>query len=406
MPVISRLNLLSSEGVSVAPQELYREGGLHPKDMSLPRLKSLSHILGTHFQIVGSVHPGSKIERPAPLYIDFVCDDSDGPSILSQSVENFTTSVVHAPPVLIARINEAVIWNGMIFLHVDGEYVPIFENYRYCDRHQVGDDATLPLRGVTGLKEWPDDEPLIYSGMCGSFNYGHWLADDFPGLKGYVDLKKEIPDLRLAYSTWNNALDKCRDTAVNLLCGVYAPPPARFRIDQAVLVKGLHYITPVSQNPYGKNDAALSWARDAGRKIIGGNGPSVRRLFVNRHSSHGRNVKNLGELRDALFSMGFDEVAPEDFSFQEQVKMFSEAESVVGIMGAAMVNTMFCPEKTVCHFLAPDCWAEPYYWDLTGGRPKTYGVQYGRRNTGQAYISDFEVDVELLSRRVRSALPA
>ena len=59
-----------------------------------------------------------------------------------------------------------------------------------------------------------------------------------------------------------------------------------------------------------------------------------------------RVLMNENEIRDYLSSIGFLIVKPENFSFSEQVKIFSSANYVVGLYGAAMMMLAFCKEKT------------------------------------------------------------
>ena len=59
-----------------------------------------------------------------------------------------------------------------------------------------------------------------------------------------------------------------------------------------------------------------------------------------------RVLMNENEIRDYLSSIGFLIVKPENFSFSEQVKIFSSANYVVGLYGAAMMMLTFCKQKT------------------------------------------------------------
>ena len=59
-----------------------------------------------------------------------------------------------------------------------------------------------------------------------------------------------------------------------------------------------------------------------------------------------RVLMNENEIRDYLSSIGFVIVKPENFSFSEQVQIFSSANYVVGLYGAAMMMLTFCKQKT------------------------------------------------------------
>ena len=55
---------------------------------------------------------------------------------------------------------------------------------------------------------------------------------------------------------------------------------------------------------------------------------------------------NEREIKDFLYSEGFDIIKPENYSFKEQVKIFSSAKIIVGLYGAAMMMLSFCKKNT------------------------------------------------------------
>lgn len=63
-----------------------------------------------------------------------------------------------------------------------------------------------------------------------------------------------------------------------------------------------------------------------------------RRLFILRRS---RQLSNMDALLPALDSFGFDRVRPEEFTFAQQIKLFSQAGIVCGAVGAALTNVIF-----------------------------------------------------------------
>ena len=55
---------------------------------------------------------------------------------------------------------------------------------------------------------------------------------------------------------------------------------------------------------------------------------------------------NETEIKNFLLSEGFDIIKPEDYSFEEQVKIFSSAKFIIGLYGAAMMMLSFCKKNT------------------------------------------------------------
>ena len=74
-----------------------------------------------------------------------------------------------------------------------------------------------------------------------------------------------------------------------------------------------------------------------------------KRIFITRRIAKSRQY-NEEEVFLLLSRWGFQKIAPEDYSFEEQMKIFSEAEWIVGGSGAAMTNLMFCSKgcKVIC----------------------------------------------------------
>ena len=55
---------------------------------------------------------------------------------------------------------------------------------------------------------------------------------------------------------------------------------------------------------------------------------------------------NKDEIKSYLTSIGFITIKPEEYSFSDQLKMFSSAKYVVGLYGAAMMMLAFCKKNT------------------------------------------------------------
>lgn len=94
-----------------------------------------------------------------------------------------------------------------------------------------------------------------------------------------------------------------------------------------------------------------------------------KRIFITRKNTSHRHF-NEDELFAVLEPYGFEKVAPENYSMEAQMKMFNDAEWIIGGSGAAFTNLMFCSEGSniVCVkrnteyeppvFIAPVCFAK------------------------------------------------
>ena len=59
-----------------------------------------------------------------------------------------------------------------------------------------------------------------------------------------------------------------------------------------------------------------------------------------------RVLMNENDIKNYLSSIGFLIIKPENFTFPEQIQIFSSAKYVIGLYGAAMMMLAFCKEKT------------------------------------------------------------
>lgn len=71
--------------------------------------------------------------------------------------------------------------------------------------------------------------------------------------------------------------------------------------------------------------------------------PTPKRIFLTRKNTNHRNF-NENEIFSILEPLGFVKVAPEEYTFEEQMALFNHAEWIVGGSGAAFTNVVFCSD--------------------------------------------------------------
>ena len=73
-----------------------------------------------------------------------------------------------------------------------------------------------------------------------------------------------------------------------------------------------------------------------------------RKIYISRKNMKNARLVNESETRELFEKYGFETIFPEEHSFEEQVKIFSEAKYVAGTSGAALTNLVYCsPGATV-----------------------------------------------------------
>ena len=127
-----------------------------------------------------------------------------------------------------------------------------------------------------------------------------------------------------------------------------------------------------------------------------------RRLFILRRT---RQLQNMDQLLPILKELEFETIRPEDFSFAQQIEMFSQASVVSGVLGAALTNTIFrrnAPLQMleICTLLEND----PFFYALA----KTCGFSYrcltGSRYETQDRHSNFSIEPERFETSLREMI--
>lgn len=307
----------------------------------------------------------------------------------------------HCPASVIVRIDDAIVHRSAIYCHRNNKTAILYESFRLPDRAAIG---------ISQILEDPDlipdhyylDRPCLYLGSAGSFNYGHWLVDDLPRARAWLELNARMGiDCTFVLPSFDEKIDAVRKSSIlatidALADVVFIDPqlPVRFR--------NLFYATPVSFHPRIKNPAAIRFLQQGAiRQMANCGRQRARRIFVARRPPNSRAVTNFDELWAFLQARGFELVEAEKLDFPAQVRTFQEASIVIGQMGAAMTNSLFCPPATTLIYLAPTGWAEPFYLDLAAVAGQHYNVLTGPTSGGaQAHLSDFVVPIDQLYHRL------
>lgn len=99
------------------------------------------------------------------------------------------------------------------------------------------------------------------------------------------------------------------------------------------------------------------------------------RLYVSRSGATTRNVLNELELQPILNDYGFDIVYPEQWTLDEQIATFAEADVVAGPHGAGLTNAMYASNPTVMELFGRN--TNPCYFGLFAGNDWDYGLVNG-----------------------------
>lgn len=218
------------------------------------------------------------------------------------------------------------------------------------------------LHAVTDVVEVT--EPSLLLRKRGDHNYGHWMVELLPRL--WLAEQFMTPQRLVVPDAGNAMTHVIRDSIA-----LSSTQPRQFLAldNQAVcFFKDLSIVEGLTD--HGVYMSPLVFAQtDAMRACV----PEVapQRLYVVRSGSP-RAVVQEPEIRALLQHYGFRVVNPAELTFLEQVQLFKSAECVVGVMGAGMTNTLFCPRGAKVITLAPATMPDTFFAFIAGLRGLYY----------------------------------
>lgn len=382
--------------VSGAPREIYKLPGslleFHDIVMDATRAEPAGiHLL---FELYGGAY-----YRHTPNADMIVDDNHPWSAVLLE--HNHVEKHCHSAASVVLRIDDAVLENAVCHCGTGDDAPILYESFRFPDR--AGSAFSPGSRDALPFADFQrEDRAYLYLGSLGSFNYGHWLVDDLPRAKAWLELRHRLGiTCILVLPAYGGRIDEIRLQSLRLLID----PSIEVQFiapDRPCRLRDLYYATPVSYHPRTKNPAAIDFVRSrAAVRIPASESQATRKLFVARRPPNSRAIVNFDELWGFLAGLGFEMVEPEVLDFAGQVTLFRDAKIVVGQMGAGMTNSLFCRPATSLIYLAPIGWPEPFYLDLAALGGQQYNILAGPgEGDGPPYTSDFTVPVEPLYHRL------
>jgi capsular polysaccharide biosynthesis protein len=171
--------------------------------------------------------------------------------------------------------------------------------------------------------------------------YYHWICDVLPRVQSAVphlppETRFVVPD----------GLSEAESESLQAI-GIRPESWAVFRGKRPWRVERLVHVPPVAMTGDHTRESLLSLRESVFRhtRTEEPRGAS-RRIYVARRQGAERAVVNESELLPALQERGFELVHCESLSFADQVKLFREAEIIVGPHGGGFANLVWCEPGT------------------------------------------------------------
>lgn len=117
-----------------------------------------------------------------------------------------------------------------------------------------------------------------------------------------------------------------------------------------------------------------------------------RRILISRHDARNRRTVNAEELKDALAPYGFESVELAPLSFLDQVRLFAEAQIVVGT-GAGLTNVVFAPDGTCLFDICEKTLHDPFFWCICHSLGQRYGIMFAETVPNAEGIAGWQGDI-------------
>ena len=237
-----------------------------------------------------------------------------------------------------------------------------------------------------------DDECFLVA-TCWGNNYAHWLFDSLPRLSVHIRSEGH-PKLLLGK---NPPAFQCQSLRMLGWSEEHLISP------DLELVKcrrlKVHMASEVSGVPHP------DCIRNIRQRLLDATGGSPSRkssgrIYISRQKTR-RKIVNHPDIEPILHEFGFEEVFCEELSFEEQVRMFSEAEAIFGHHGAGTINAMFAPAGAALIETF-----NPQVWDHAAHRVASlFGIRHFHlfgKNANKEF--DVILDPKILTRTLALAL--
>jgi capsular polysaccharide biosynthesis protein len=289
------------------------------------------------------------------------------------------------------HLTAAVKAHGVRRLFADGWEAPDGAEYPHFD-------AACPLVGMSCL------------------TYGHWMLNYLPRLQGLARYEAETgvsPTLLIHPASPDWMVDSL--TALGFAESRIEPWTHDRAVVETLVVPAPRYvhIHPDEHEYLFKSQqeqacpvfapSSFEWMRRTAAANLNADPTGSERVYVSRHEveettdfKNKRVVRNEDDVMELLTAHGFERVFPAQLSIAEQVRLFADAEIVVGPCGSALDNIIFGERATVVELFgehtAPDM-VGPYQYAAASACDLNYGFLIG-----ESVGNDIRIDTDRLQR--------
>lgn len=137
--------------------------------------------------------------------------------------------------------------------------------------------------------------------------------------------------------------------------------------------------------------------RQARERTLSSDSHPDRRVFISRKMALGRTLLEEERIEPLLKAKGFELVAMEALSFDEQVNLMSRTETLMAPHGAGLTNMLYCPEGARIAEIADPAYPNPNFYAMAAALGHRYHYIAGKGvGDGHPLRHDLSVRIELV----------
>jgi len=232
-----------------------------------------------------------------------------------------------------------------------------------------------------------------------SFGYYHWMCDVLTRL--HTVLPQLTPDIQVILPP---NLKPWQSRSLELI-GLSQNQCVSYTGKRPWKVEQLFYASPVAMT--GDHESkSLLWVRDTvWQRCLGGAPTRIgwRKLYLTRNQTWSRNIVNETELIPPLRERGFEVMDCGKLSFDEQVRLFSEAAYIVGPHGAAFTNMLWSPPGLKVLEIFEPASVRRCYWSMCQTLGHRHACGIGQPVSQEGKEANIRIPAKDLIRAVENA---
>jgi capsular polysaccharide biosynthesis protein len=320
------------------------------------------------------------------------------------------------PEILIATINNPIVYGGTNLIIVNGEVIchDLYDFRRDYTSEEL--HGRIQIDPKSGRIRWllPDvaPEPITkaaaFVDACAP-NYAHWMTEVLPRISMFC-AEERFKDVPIVV---NDGLHRNIMESLFWVVGdsreiITLPIGRALAVDELYLTSMAGYVpferrtNKLSGHSHGMfSPLAFDILRNHINAMVQNTNEEVwpEKIFLRRGPGT-RNFINTTEVENLMVTHGFVAVEPEKLTFSQQVQLFRNAKIIVGSSGAAFANIIFASQNAkILIFISKHPDTSYWYWQnvaAASGKNVSYILGKMNANDSNGIHADYIVDLDVL----------